>query len=216
MALIIDAYNVLHCTHVLPDWCAIHCPAHLCLALESSRFAHQRCVVVCDGAPKPLDIEYTGPVELRYSGHASDADTVIEQLIDADHSPRRLIVVSNDRRLMTAARRRRARSMTSEAFLHLLVTPSKRDADHDAKPTVVPNPDYWLEQFQLDPDAPPPPESEPEHEPDIPPSRGRAIAPPRVPPSNDIPSTSGGPRPGESEIDYWLREFGFTDGEEKI
>ncbi|MHB1155757.1 MAG: NYN domain-containing protein [Phycisphaerales bacterium] len=209
MALIIDAYNVLHCTHVLPTWCAINTPAQMCRALESSRFSHQHCVVVCDGAPKALDIEYTGPVELRYSGHASDADTVIEQLIDADHSPRQLIVVSNDRRLMTAARRRRTRAMTSETFLHLLVTTPRRAAAHDAKPPRVPNPDYWLEQFQLDLPEQAPPSGATRFASG---GGGGAGSPDPSPASSDLKSN---PRPGESEIDYWLREFGFTDEDEK-
>lgn len=216
MAIVVDAYNVLHCAHVLPAWCALNTATDMCRMLESSRFAVQRCVVVCDGNPKPLEGEYHGPVELRYSGSSSDADTVIEHLIAADHAPRQLIVVSNDRRLMTAARRRRARAMTSETFLHLLITPAKRDRSPDAKPKTIANTDYWLEQFQIDPDE----QFTIDEEPAPPPNKSESL-PTAVPvpdqepaPHAEPPDPKSNPQPGETEIQYWLRIFGFTDHDE--
>jgi hypothetical protein len=60
---------------------------------------------------------------------------VIELLLARDSAPRRLLVVSTDRRLVQAARRRRAQSITSEAFLRHLAS----DAD---KPKAKPLPGF--------------------------------------------------------------------------
>ena len=51
---------------------------------------------------------------------APDADDQIEQLIAAHSAPRRLQIVSDDRRLQKAARRRRAAALSCDAFLRQL------------------------------------------------------------------------------------------------
>ena len=55
-------------------------------------------------------------LEVLFAGLGSDADTVIENKIIANSAPRRLTVVSSDRRLRDAARARRAISVKSEVF----------------------------------------------------------------------------------------------------
>jgi hypothetical protein len=149
MALIIDAYNVLHCSHVLPDRYAMISATDLCRLLENSRWDREAMMVVCDGQPKPEEGEYAGPVELIYSGPATDADSVIERLIERDSAPRSLTVVSNDRRLIKAARRRRARPMPAERFLQLLVTCGPSSRPSPAKPTQMGSTDDWFNEFEL-------------------------------------------------------------------
>ncbi len=146
MSLIIDAYNVLHCTHTLPERWALMSATDLCRALEQSRWAGSSMAVVCDGKPKPDEGEYTGPVRLIYSGPGKDADSVIEQLIAADHGPRDLTVVSNDRRVIAAARRRRARPMSAEDFLRQLVADAS--GDHSTPPRRdMGDTDEWMKAF---------------------------------------------------------------------
>lgn len=151
MAIIVDAYNVLHQTHKLPDPYALMDPAGLCRAIERSRWARTRAVVVCDGVRKPDEGSYDGPVELIYSGPNEKADPVIEKLIEHDTGPRRLIVVSDDNRLKKAARKRRAKSMSGEAFLNALVAsidsgPQRTDP-HNAKPDALGSTEAWLREF---------------------------------------------------------------------
>ncbi len=211
MGLLIDAYNVLHCTHELPSRYAMISVTDLCRLIEQSRWADEPAAVVCDGVPKPNEGLYDGPVELVYSGGASDADSVIERRIEASDVPRALVVVSNDRRIIRAARRRRCRQMSSEQFLRLLIT-QRRPQATDPKPTAIGTTEQWLAEFDLDDQsadrierelaeaeqtpAPPTPQRDP-HE------------------NNPACEFDDAPAIGESEADYWLREFGFGDDESR-
>jgi predicted RNA-binding protein with PIN domain len=55
-------------------------------------------------------------LEVLFSGRAADCDTVIENKITANTAPKRLTVVSSDRRLRDAARSRKAAAIKSEVF----------------------------------------------------------------------------------------------------
>ena len=55
-------------------------------------------------------------LEVLFAGLGSDADTVIENKIKASTAPKRLSIVSSDRRLRDAARARRATAVKSEVF----------------------------------------------------------------------------------------------------
>jgi predicted RNA-binding protein with PIN domain len=57
-----------------------------------------------------------GNLGVVFSGSDRDADTVIEDKIKADTAPRRLTVVSSDRRLRAAARARKATAVKSQVF----------------------------------------------------------------------------------------------------
>lgn len=212
MALLIDAYNVLHCTHELPSRYALINVTDMCRLIEQSRWADEPATVVCDGVPKPSEGLYDGPVELVYSGGASDADTVIEKRIEQDDVPRSLIVVSNDRRIIRAARRRRCRQMSSEQFLRLLITQPRPQAT-DPKPTAIGTTDQWLAEFDLDDQSADRIERELEE-------AERKPPPPPVPQrdpheKNPAYEFDDSPTIGESEADYWLREFGFGDEESR-
>ncbi|MEM0914545.1 MAG: NYN domain-containing protein [Planctomycetota bacterium] len=153
--LLIDAYNVLHTT--MPTVLAGLDEAGLCVALKRSAYRLHRAVVVCDGRVKPL-----GPsespvdgVELVYSGSVKSADDVIIERIEASHTPRRLIVVSTDRQIRAAARKRRCQSTTSDAFIaRLAETLDRRPAPpRDAKPQGRLSDDQvhrWLRHFGIE------------------------------------------------------------------
>jgi len=55
-------------------------------------------------------------LEVFFAGLGTDTDTVIEDKITASTAPKRLIIVSSDRRLRKAARARKATSVKSEVF----------------------------------------------------------------------------------------------------
>jgi predicted RNA-binding protein with PIN domain len=153
--LLVDAYNVLHVP--MPPALAGLDEAGLCTAIARSRFAGQSAVVVCDGRPKPLGAE-ASPVEsvqLLYSGVSRKADHVIMDMVARHSAPRRVLVVTNDREIRAAARRRRARLMHSEDFITRLASslgqrapaagrakPSPDDLDDDAV-------QRWIEEFGL-------------------------------------------------------------------
>jgi len=183
MHYIIDAYNVLHCSHVLPERWAMVSAAGLCQMIDASGLA-SRAAVVCDGAPKPAELDFTptGSARLIHSGADQEADDVIEQLIDRDPAPRELVVVSNDRRVQRAGRRRGATITPSEDFLRQLAgvlrqrsTPAENEkpAGHEDDTEI------WMKKFGLDE---PQDTIQPEH-------------------------------PFDSETQRWMREFGYDPGD---
>ncbi len=157
MPLLIDCYNVLHAEK--PATLAGLGEASLCGLLAASPWARSGVTVVCDGRPKPHspDPEAVGAVVLIFSGAGRSADDVIIELIEKDSAPRRLTVVSSDRAIRKAARRRRARDWSSEEFLSRLAKAARPSggAASSGKPASGPLPDEqvdrWLDWFGIDP-----------------------------------------------------------------
>lgn len=122
MRLVVDGNNFLMAD--LPAAVAGIGEAALCRLLGRSSYAGKAgdVIVVMDGGPDPLRVSRSPVenVELRLAGHGREADDVIIELIDACSAPKRLTVVSTDRKVRAAARRRRCRSLTSEQFGHEL------------------------------------------------------------------------------------------------
>lgn len=158
MPLLIDCYNVLHAEK--PVSLAGLGEASLCGLLAQSPWARGGVTVVCDGRPKPHspDPGAVGAVQLVFSGPGRSADDVIIELIQKDTSPRRLTVVSSDRTIRKAARRRRARDWSSEEFLSRLARAARGGSGGGAtspgKPGAEPMGDEqverWLDWFGID------------------------------------------------------------------
>lgn len=212
--LLVDAYNVLHVTGVLPPALAGIEVDGLGLLIARSRRFSSGVRLICDG-PAPLGRQPLGAlldpgaarvlrladhphIEIVYAGAGRDADSLIEGLIGASPAPRRLTVVSSDRRIRAAARRRRARSLTSEEFLRRLV----RDAESrpspqmaDSKPPVPLAPEEiseWLRAFGFDPAASSPPSAE--KKPETPPADQPAPSSEKSAPRAEPPEESADPR----------------------
>ncbi len=167
MALLIDGYNLLHASGILPRGIG---PGTLERArgallnflvesLQPEELA--RAVVVFDAraAPvgRPRTVTHRG-LKVHFAPNPGDADALIEQLILQDSSPRRLTVVSSDHRLQRAAKRRRAQAIDSDRWYGEIVRRrmgrGKALADEPAKPTgplsggeVA----LWLKQFGMEP-----------------------------------------------------------------
>jgi predicted RNA-binding protein with PIN domain len=149
MPLLIDCYNVLHAN--MPPALAGLDEAGLCRAIAHSAWAGHGAKVVCDGKVKP-----GGPsespvegVELIFAGKGKSADDVILDLIDADTAPRRLVVVSSDREIQKAARRRRCKVLTSEQFVHTLASRGGGGAAEPRRTSPLNESEVgrWLEEF---------------------------------------------------------------------
>ena len=164
--LLVDTYNVLHHPLALRELPHDSGPAELAALIAAGRHRRSRALLVCDGMPRRLgpvahrDAELRFHVEgseLLYAGQGRDADSLIERLIEADSAPRRLTVVSSDRRIQRAGRRRKCRVMPSDDFLGVLL----RDADSAKQrwrrppfstevplsPTAI---RYWKDLFKID------------------------------------------------------------------
>lgn len=212
--LLVDAYNALHVTGVLPPHLAgLDAPA-LAELVGASRWGRGKALLVCDGTKPRRWPRSVGGVELRFAGPGRDADTLIERLLRDSPDPRRITVVSSDQRLRRAAKRAGASSLTSEGFLAQLASdidaPKARAASPAAGKPEVPLDPYalrrWLEEFGLGPDelrriageasacraavaAPPPLDHSPEHQP------GRRAEKRRTPARRETPAAPDAPRP---------------------
>jgi len=164
MSLIIDGYNLLHAANVVGA-------GRRGSSLQSSREAllrfvaaalepadRGRTVVVFDAADAPPGlprIVVDGGLTVRYAQNYADADALIEELIQADHAPRSLLVVSSDHRIQRAARRRRARTVDSDQWYAAMLRKGLRRrgrAPAQAKPAGPLSPEEvasWLAEFDV-------------------------------------------------------------------
>ena len=167
MALIIDGYNLLHASGILPRGVGPGTLERvrgallnfLVESLEADELA--KAVVVFDAreapAGRPRQVTHRG-LRVHFAPNPGDADALIEQLILDDHSPRKLLVVSSDHRLQRAARRRRAIRSTATAgmprWFSRRVGRQQRAADEPAKPTgplSAGEVARWLSHFGMTP-----------------------------------------------------------------
>jgi len=162
MALIIDGYNLLNAV-------GITAPGRRGSSLERSRAAllgfladalgpreAGSTTVVFDAkaAPPglPRVVEHAG-LTVRFAAGYDEADTLIEELVRADTSPKRLTVVSSDHRLHRAARRRKARAVDSDVWFRELIAERARRRTGPAAPArpTLPLDEAevlrWLEEF---------------------------------------------------------------------
>ncbi len=151
--LVIDAYNVLHAWRGGPASgnAADELPA-LARLIQKSGFSSAKATLVCDGV-NPGGPHHSGVAKARpdpraravahFAGPGRDADTLIERMIAKDPGVREVTVVSSDRRLQRAARRRGAKFLSAQNFLARAV----RDA---AGPGPMPDRPAFARKTPLD------------------------------------------------------------------
>jgi predicted RNA-binding protein with PIN domain len=166
MAILIDGYNLLHAAGLGrarygPGGLEKARRALLGALAASLGTEREHTTVVFDAAGAPpgaaRQYEYQG-VAVRFASSHADADALLEELIEADSAPRRLRVVSSDRRIQRAARRRRGHAVDSEAFLAELQR--RRMKERSARARLPEEPlakrkgnlspselAFWLEEF---------------------------------------------------------------------
>ena len=172
MHLLIDGYNLLHVTGFTGSASRVRSqagrrgPSGLQRAREALlRFLVAsidtadlpRTTIVFDakdaipGLPRVVDLR---GMTVRYATEYVDADTLIEELIQAESAPRSLLVVSSDHRIQRAARRRRAAAMDSDRWYvdlcrrrHARQHQRQQRADKPPGPLSAAEVAYWLRQF---------------------------------------------------------------------
>lgn len=131
----------------------------LCALLTELAASGEKVCVVFDG-PAPSEAAMTQlaehGIDLAFSGHKS-ADELIVQRIAADTAPRRLTVVSTDRVIRRAGRKRRCKVQASEEFARALLRAARpaekrkplepREKRHGLRPEQT---RAWLREFDLD------------------------------------------------------------------
>ena len=116
---IVDGYNLLHA--ILKAEEASEAIGDLALCRVVSRYLTligRSGQMIFDGAgpPDKSGFDNVSNLEVFFAGLGADADTVIEDKISASTAPKRLTIVSSDRRLRKAAHTRRCGSLKSEVF----------------------------------------------------------------------------------------------------
>ena len=196
--LIIDGYNLMHACgmarHQYGPGDLERCREWFLnyVARRLTQAERGRTTIVFDaGEAAPVDAPrryVRGEMQIRFADRGTDADSLIEELI-ADHSsPRQVQVVSGDRRLQRAARRRRAAWIASGDFAARLKSREDRQEADRASPKDSRHPKFtgqlpagevqqWMKVFG---DVQTSPESAE--------SAGAAIEPPAKPARAPVPS----------------------------
>ncbi|MEN8128156.1 MAG: NYN domain-containing protein [Planctomycetota bacterium] len=159
MPYLIDGYNLLHAVQKTEEFAALT-DVQLCRAVSD----YLRCVrdhghVVFDGTGPPDKSPFGGipSLEVYFSGPSCEADDVIEDKIADNTAPKSLVVVSSDRRLRTAAAKRKAIDVPAELFWQTLLARLEKQANRPAPEPAEKRhgltereTDVWLDVFDLD------------------------------------------------------------------
>lgn len=159
MAILIDGYNLLNATGIDGHGTAgrtalerarVALLNFLARALDHQQRAATTIVFDAHQAPPGLPSELVhAEMQVRFARGYPSADDLIEELIAADHVPRRLVVVSSDHRLHRAAQRRRATAIDSDAWMNQLEARRRRAAQPPESTTSddLPVAASWLAEF---------------------------------------------------------------------
>ena len=116
---IIDGHNLLHSIVKISDDESSINDHQLCLIISRYlKTIREKGEIIFDGTG-PRDktpFDNITNLEVLFAGLGTDADTLIENKIKANTAPKRLSIVSTDRRLRDAARTRKATAIKSEVF----------------------------------------------------------------------------------------------------
>jgi predicted RNA-binding protein with PIN domain len=162
MALLIDGYNLLNVTGIFGDdgpGTALHRTRLAFLNFLAASFTKREragTTIVFDAAGAPPGLPHSikhDDITIHFARRQSNADEMIEELLEDWKSPRSLVVVSSDHRVQRAARHCGAAFVDSEVwYAELLVKRRKRATKGDAvaKPVGAPTKEelaYWLKEF---------------------------------------------------------------------
>ena len=119
MPVIIDGYNLLRAIQKTHEQFESASDVQLCLILDRYlKLTGQKGEIIFDGIgpPDKTGFNNLSNLEVFFVGFNTDADSVIEDKIKANTAPKRLMIVSSDRRVRAAARKRKATSLKSDVF----------------------------------------------------------------------------------------------------
>ncbi len=152
MELMIDTWNVLHQTGILPPESAGIGIRGLVSLINSSRWADEKITFVCDGTPS--DNYANGPnYQTIFTGSARIADDEIIDRVASSSSSREIIVVTSDREIIRSIKTKGAQHISSTEFLQILVddnrAPKKK---HVHRPSGLSSKlaKEWKQEFGID------------------------------------------------------------------
>ncbi|MBS0207350.1 MAG: NYN domain-containing protein [Planctomycetes bacterium] len=162
MALLIDGYNLIYGAGIVGrgfgpgglERSRMALLNSLASALSDAECRITTVVFDASQAPPGLPdrLQHRG-IEIRFARDYASADELLEELIQADTSPRRLTVVSSDHRVQRAAKRRRAIAVDADVWFGQLLSqlPHPREEQSSSKPSQphvsASEVEYWLREF---------------------------------------------------------------------
>ena len=131
--LLIDGYNLLHATGAMPRSAG---PGDLARARErllrqlssgltSEERAQTQIVFDSHRQPQGDEVQQLQGMTVSYSAGFEEADDLLEQIIRKHPQPRSLTVVSSDLRIQRAAKARKAKAISCDDWLMLLLDKSQ-------------------------------------------------------------------------------------------
>jgi predicted RNA-binding protein with PIN domain len=152
MELLVDTWNVLHQTGILPPESAGIGVQGLVKLINQSRWGGERVTLVCDGTPSENAVN-TQKIQTIFTGPNRTADDEIMQLVSNSSSARNILVVTSDREIIRSIKTRGSRQIGSAAFLQTLVddcaTPSKKKVHRPSELSKA-NAEEWRKEFGID------------------------------------------------------------------
>lgn len=162
---LIDGYNLLHATDLIPAHGTKAVLAHsrelllnfLTQLLSTTKAS--RTLVVFDGMHSPPGLpksfHYRG-LSVQFSERKESADDLLEKLLDDHPAPKQVTVISSDHRVQRAARSSGAKSIDSDAWIdeqrRLEINQKARStsaaSDKPPPPTSAGEVSAWIEFFE--------------------------------------------------------------------
>jgi predicted RNA-binding protein with PIN domain len=157
MPFLIDGYNLLWAVQKSDEGAESISDVELCRLLgQYLGLTGQTAEIVFDGTgpPEKNGFDNIKGLDVFFSGTGNEADSVIEDKIQSNSAPRRLTVVSSDRRIRRAAHRRSAVSIKSENFWNEVarfLTRQRKDNEPQAKRKGISEgeTEQWMRFFKL-------------------------------------------------------------------
>ncbi len=116
---IIDGHNLLHSIREVDEGSESISDVQLCRIVgRYLKLISEKGEIIFDGTGQrdKSGFDNISNLEVFFAGLNTDTDTVIEDKIKANTAPKRLTIVSSDRRLRKAAQARKATAVKSELF----------------------------------------------------------------------------------------------------
>ena len=158
MLIIIDGYNLLRFIQKNTDNGEFLTDSKMCgLISHYLKLKKQSGTVVFDGIG-PRDktlLSNIDALEVIFSGTKYEADDIIEELICEYSAPKMLIVVSNDRRIISQAKKKKSTSKNCAEFWDEVIETIKKSAKKNSEPPekrkgiTESETKLWLEEFGL-------------------------------------------------------------------
>lgn len=156
--LIIDGYNLLRAVQNLTEQSFNITDVQLCLVLGKYLYRiKKKGRIVFDGIGPRDKTAFNNlrNLEVVFSGSSHEADDVIERLVLENTAPRMLTVVSSDRRVKAAAKKRKATALDCVDFwtdvIKIFEKKQKRQVEPQGKFIGISEAEteFWLREFGL-------------------------------------------------------------------